>query len=199
MIKCHALVSQITPYNCVFVLVNYQTKLASTIDSKDVLPVIDTALLLAKTAKIFEIPTILTTIGGDTYGGPLLMPLRMVFPNKRPFNCDTLSVWEDRKVAAALKKTTRKTIVMAGLWTNFSLTLSTIHAVQAGYRVYVVSDGCGELSEEDDKIAAQRMVEAGAVLIDSSQILLQFQDYPRAESQKSASLEWESGGASPGC
>ena len=172
-----AFVSQINPHNCIFVLVNYQTKLASTISSKDVAPVIDTALLLAKTAKTFEIPIILTTICAHTFGGPLLTPLRTVLPNREPIDCRTLSVWEDKEVSAVLEKIGRKKLVMAGFWTNFSLTLSAIQALQAGFKVYIVSDACGDLSDGDDKVAVRRMIAAGAVVVNSSQLLFQFHNY----------------------
>jgi len=174
-VESHTAISQLTPGNCIFILVNYQTKLAFTINSKDQPALINNAVRLAKIAKAFEIPVILTTIGAATFGGPLLSPLQMVFPDQNPFNCDKLSIWENTRVSAALKKTARKKIVMAGLWTNFTVALSAIQALHAGYQVYIASDACAELSDIDNDSAVQRMIEAGAVSLDSSQILLHFE------------------------
>ena len=167
--------NQLTPWNCIFVLINYQTKLAFTINSRDLQPLIDNTLCLAKLARTFEIPTILTTICADSFGGPLLTPLRTVFPDQSPIDCNKLSVWENKSVLRTVNKLGRKKLVMAGLWTNFSVAVSAVQALHAGYDVYVVSDACAELSPADNDMAVQRMIEAGAVSLACSRIFLHFQ------------------------
>ena len=172
--KNHATIIQLTPGNCIFILINYQTKLAFTINSKDQSALINNVVRLAQIAKTFEIPVILTTIGAETFGGPLLPPLKMVFPDQSVMDCNKLSIWEDRRISNALKRIARKKLVMAGFWTNFSVALSAIQALQAGYEVYIVSDACAELSETDNDMAVQQMIKAGAVSLECSQILFRF-------------------------
>ena len=173
--ETQTILGQLTPGNCIFILVNYQTKLAFTINSKDLPTLIDNAVHLAKIARSFEIPLILTTIGAETFGGPLLSPLRSAFPDQDPINCNKLSIGENRRISAEMKRIARKKLVMAGLWTNFTVALSAIQALQAGYEVFIVSDACAELSDTDNDMAVQRMIEAGAVPLDCSRILLHFQ------------------------
>ncbi len=167
--------NQLTPGNCSILLINYQTKLAFTINSRDLQPLIDNALCLARLARTFEIPTILTTICADSFGGPLLTPLQKAFPDQDPIDCNKLSIWESRSVIRTVNKMGRRKLVMSGLWTNFSVAVSAIQALQAGYEVYVVTDACAELSSTDNDMAVQRMIEAGAVSLACSQIVLHFQ------------------------
>jgi nicotinamidase-related amidase len=168
--------SQLTPGNCIFVLINYQTKLAFTINSENLPPLINNAVRLAKIARTFEIPTLLTTICADSFGGPLLSSLQMVFPDQDPIDCNKLNVWESGRASTALKKIGRKKLVMAGLWTDFSVAVSAIQALRTGYDVYIATDACAELSDADNDMAVQKMIEAGAVPLDSSRILLHFKD-----------------------
>lgn len=172
-----AILSQLTPGNCIFIMINYQTKLAFTINSKDLPVLTNNAVRLAKIARTFEIPILLTTICADSFGGPLLSPLQKVFPDQDPIDCNKLNVWENGRASAVLKKLGRKKLVMAGLWTDFSVAVSAIQALRSGYEVYIVSDACAELSAADNDMAVQKMIEAGAVPLDSSRLLLHFKAY----------------------
>ncbi len=62
-----------------------------------------------------------------------------------------------------VKKTGRKKIVFAALWTEICLALPAIHALGDGYDVYVVTDASGGVSVEAHERAIQRLVQAGAV------------------------------------
>jgi len=167
--------SPLDPGSCVFILINYQTKLAFTINSKAVSGLIRNAVRLAEIAEFHGVPTILTTIGMNSFGGPLLSQIQAVFPGQEPIDCDTVSIWENGRVSASLKEKGRKKLVMAGLWTNFSVALSAIQARMAGYKVYIVSDACGELNDADNEAAIQRMIETGVVPLDCSQVFSIFQ------------------------
>jgi nicotinamidase-related amidase len=183
--------SKITPWNCIFILINYQTKLAFTFNSRDLQPLIDNALCLAKLARTFEIPTILTTICSDSFGGPLLPPLQTVFPDQDPIDCNKLSVWENRRISRAVSKIARRKLVMAGLWTNFSVAVSAVQALQRGYEVYVIADACAELSTADNDDAVQKMIGEGAVPLDCSRLLLHFKAYVQPfRPERSLDLDW---------
>jgi nicotinamidase-related amidase len=183
--------NQLTPGNCVFIMINYQTKLAFTINSKDLPPLINNAVRLAKIARTFEIPTLLMTICADSFGGPLLPSLQMVFPDKDPIDCNKLNVWESGRASTLLKKIGRKKLVMAGLWTDFSVAVSAIQALRRGYEVYIVSDACAELSEADNDLAVQKMIEAGVAPLDCSQIVLHFKAYQQpSHPERSLDSDW---------
>jgi nicotinamidase-related amidase len=163
--------NKLTPYNCVAVLINFQTGLLSTIDSIESKTLTENAFALAKTVSLLGIPAILTTIGASTFGGPLLPQLRITLGNGRLVECHTVSVWENRRVYREVKRTGRRKIIMAGLWTDFCIADSAIQALKAGYEVYMVTDASGDLNAKAQETGIRRMIPAGARPMKSRQIL----------------------------
>ena len=157
------------------ILIDCQTELALTVSSIDGQILLKNTVSLAKAAKSFNIPTILTTIRARSFGGPIFPQLEKIFPDRKPIDCNTMSVWEDRNVVAEVRKTCSKKLVMSGVWTDFCVALSTVHALKDGYEVYVVTDACGDLSVRAHEMAIERMIQAGAVTITLSKVLLELQ------------------------
>jgi nicotinamidase-related amidase len=114
--------------------------------------------------KIFGVPTILTTVLADR-GGKLLKPLQDVFPDQKPIDRTFINTWEDARVVDAVKKTGRKKIIMAALWSEICLAMPAIQAAGEGYEVYAVTDASGGVSAEAHEMAVRRMVMAGVVPI----------------------------------
>jgi nicotinamidase-related amidase len=85
-----------------------------------------------------------------------------VFAPRLPINRTFINCWEDRRVVEAVKKTGRKKLVMAALWTEMCLAMPAIHAMGDGYDVYVVTDASGGVSPEAHDMAIRRLVAAGA-------------------------------------
>jgi len=119
---------------------------------------------LAKGAKIFGVPTLLTTVL-ERQGGHLLKQLQDVFPDQKPIDRTFINTWEDKRVVDWVKATGRKKVVMAALWTEICLAFPVIQAVGEGYEVYFVTDASGGVSIEAHEMGIQRMVQAGAVPI----------------------------------
>jgi nicotinamidase-related amidase len=117
---------------------------------------------LAKIAKVFEVPTILTTVLAAR-GGNLIKGLQEVFPEQKPIDRTFINTWEDRNVTDVVKKSGRKQLVLAGLWTEICLAMPTIQALGEGYDVFIVTDASGGVSLEAHDMAVRRMVAAGAV------------------------------------
>src|SRR5689334_17965575 len=107
----------LTPDNCVLVLIDHQPFQFANLHSHDPTMIINNVVALAKTAKIFGVPTILTTVLEER-GGYLLKGLQDVFPEQKPIDRTFINTWEDRRVVDAVKATGRKKIVMAALWTE---------------------------------------------------------------------------------
>lgn len=174
--------SLLTPDNCAVILIDYQSQMAFGVESMDRQTLTNNAVGLAKAAKIFNIPTILTTIAKSTFSGPMFPQLQSVFPSQEPIDRAIINAWEDQRVVKAVEKTGRKKLVMGGLWTEVCIVLPTIQALEAGYEVYVVTDACGGVSKTAHDMAIQRMVQAGAVPITWMQFLLELQrDWARQE------------------
>ncbi len=166
---------RLNPFNCVVILIDFQTHLLLTIGSIAPQTLIENASDLARIAKLLNIPTILTTVGTKSFGGPLIPQLQVIFPSQEPIECTTMSLWDESKVFGVVEGTGRRRLVMAGLWTDFCVALTTIQALELGYEVYVVSDACGDLSTEAQEAAIRRMVQAGATSVECRQVLAELQ------------------------
>ena len=116
----------LTPENCVVLLIDHQPFQLSNVNSHDPTIVINNVTGLAKTAKAFGIPTILSTVN-EARGGALFKQLQAVFPDQKPIDRTFINAWEDRRVVEAVKKTGRKKLVIAALWTE--MTMSRIRSV----------------------------------------------------------------------
>jgi len=154
----------LTPDDCVLLLIDHQPFQFAGLRSHDTQTVINNVVGLAKAAKIFNVPTLFSTVLEER-GGYLLEPLQAVFPEQKPIDRTFINTWEDQRVVDWVKRTGRRKIVMAALWTEICLAMPAIHALGDGYDVYIVTDASGGVSLEAHEMAVSRMVQAGAVPI----------------------------------
>jgi nicotinamidase-related amidase len=154
----------LTPDNCVLVLIDHQPFQFCGLRSHDTQTIINNVVGLAKAAKAFDVPTLLTTVV-EKQGGYLIKALQDVFPEQKPIDRTFINTWEDARVVDWAKKSGKKKIVMAALWTEICLAMPAIQALGEGYEVYIVTDASGGVSLEAHEMAVQRMVQAGAVPI----------------------------------
>src|SRR5712672_276260 len=152
----------LTPDNCVVVLIDHQPFQLANVNSHEPTMVINNAIGLAMTAKTYGIPTILTTVNEDS-GGQIFKGVQDIFPDHKTINRTYINAWEDQRVVEAVKKTGRRKVVFAALWTEMCLAMPAIHALGDGYDVYIVTDASGGVSVEAHDMAVRRMMQAGAV------------------------------------
>jgi nicotinamidase-related amidase len=158
--------AMLTPDNCVLILIDHQPFQVSAVKNIDVALMINNTVMLAKSAKAYNVPTLLTTVVKDR-GGNLMKPLQDVFPEQKPLDRTFINTWEDKNVVQWVEKTGRKKLVMAALWTEICLAFPVIHALGDGYEVYFVTDASGGTSVEAHEMGIQRMIQAGAIPITS--------------------------------
>ncbi|WP_368518551.1 hydrolase [Rhizobium sp.] len=171
----------LTPENSVVLLIDHQPFQFANLHSHEPTMVLNNVVGLAKAAKGFRVPTILTTVLQDR-GGFLAKQLQDVFPEQQPIDRTFINTWQDDRVVDAIKKTGRKKIVMAALWTEVCLAMPAIQALGEGYEVYVVTDASGGVSAEAHGMAVQRVVQAGAVPITWLAVMAEWQrDWARLE------------------
>jgi len=163
---------RLTANNCAVILMDYQPQLALAISSTDGGSLMSKAINIAKVATTFSIPTILTTVAATSFGGPLLPKLQEVSPGLKPIDRMTINPWDDSRVLTTIEKAGRNKLVVAGLWTNFGVSIFVLEALKAGYEVYIVVDACGDMSTEAHRIAIERMLQEGAVPMTWLQLLL---------------------------
>jgi len=172
----------ITPDNSVFLFVDHQPQMFFGVGNADRQSIINATVGLGKTAKAFNVPTVLTTVAAKTFSGHLLPSLAEVFPGADIIDRTTMNAWEDQAVVDAIKATGRTKIILSGLWTEVCLVLPALSALAQGYEVYVVADASGGVSTDAHELAIRRMEAAGAVPVTWVQVLLELQrDWARGE------------------
>lgn len=174
--------SLLTPQNCTVIFIDHQPQMTFGVANIDRQTLVNNTLLLAKAARIFRVPTILTTVETTSFSGPMWPQLLDVFPEHRPIERTSMNSWEDKGFVSAVEKSGRKKLVIAALWTEVCLAFPAIQAMEAGYEVYAVADASGGTSQMAHDYAMQRIVQAGAVPVTALQVLLEFQrDWARKE------------------
>ncbi|MGA5699055.1 hydrolase [Peterkaempfera bronchialis] len=172
----------LSPDDSVVLLVDHQPQMFFGTTSADRADIINATVGLAKAARVFDVPVVLTTVASKTFSGPLLPPLAELFPDTQPIDRTTMNCWEDPRVVEAVKATGRSRIVLAGLWTEVCVALASLSAVDQGYAVYVPTDACGGVSVEAHQNAVKRMVQHGIVPVTWLTTLLEWQrDWGRTE------------------
>ena len=124
----------LTPQNAVLVLIDHQPQMAFAAQSMDTQLLVNNVTGLAKAAKVFKIPTMLTTVASKTFSGPIFAPVQAVFPEQTPIDRTTMNSWEDKRVVEAVQKTGRKKVVIAALWTEVCLATAGLSAAEARAR-----------------------------------------------------------------
>ncbi|HSY56782.1 MAG TPA: hydrolase [Bradyrhizobium sp.] len=150
----------LTPQNSALLLIDHQAFQFANLHSHEPTLIVNNVAGLAKTAKVFQVPTILTTVLEER-GGLLIKDVQDVFPDQKPINRTFINAWEDKRVVEAVKKTGRKKLLIASLWTEMCLAMPAIQAQGEGYEVYAVTDASGGVSVEAHDMAIRRMVQAG--------------------------------------
>ncbi|MFD7736117.1 hydrolase [Kitasatospora phosalacinea] len=172
----------LTPENAVVLFVDHQPRMFFGTGSGDRTSIVNSTIGLAKTARAFDVPVVLSTVAAESFSGPILPQLADVFPEQEVIDRSTMNAWEDPAFVAAVKATGRGKIILAGLWTEVCLVLPALSALGQGYEVYVVADASGGVSPAAHEHALQRMVAAGAVPVTWVQVLLELQrDWARQE------------------
>ncbi len=154
----------LTPEESVLLLIDHQPFQFANLHSHEPTMVVNNVVGLAKGAKVFDVPTVLTTVLEER-GGLIIKGLQEVFPEQKPINRTLINTWEDSRVVNAIEKTGRKKLIVAALWTEICLAMPVIQALGDDYEVYFVTDASGGVTPEAHEMAVRRMVQAGAVPI----------------------------------
>jgi nicotinamidase-related amidase len=187
----------LTPQNAALILIDHQPQMAFATHSIDTGALVNNVTGLAKAAKVFGVPTILTTVAAKSFSGPLFPSVQAVFPEQTPIDRTTMNSWEDPKFLAAVKATGRKKLVIAALWTEVCLMGPALGAIDDGFEVYVVTDASGGVTTEAHEMAIERMMQAGAAPVTWLQVMLEWQrDWARTATYDAVTaIAKEHGGA----
>ncbi|PRA31224.1 hydrolase [Pseudomonas poae] len=165
----------LNPSNSTLILIDHQPQMSFGVQSIDRQTLKNNTVALAKAAKIFNVPTIFTSVETKSFSGYIWPELLSVFPDQQPIERTSMNSWEDKALVAAVKSTGRKKLIMAALWTEVCLNFPALEALAEGYEVYIVTDASGGTTKEAHDMSIQRMIQAGAVPVTWQQVLLEYQ------------------------
>jgi nicotinamidase-related amidase len=165
----------LTPDNCVVAFIDLQPQMLFGVCNFDRQAVINNNVALAKGTRVFDVPVVLSTVETQGFSGYTWPQLLAALGNPAPIERSSMNSWDDKNFVAAVQKTGRKKIVLAGLWTETCVALPTVQAIHDGYEVYVVEDCCGDISQLAHENAMKRVVQAGARPVTSLSVILEWQ------------------------
>lgn len=172
----------LTPQDHTLIMIDFQSQMAFATKSIDAVALRNNAALVAHAAAGFGASTILTTVAEKSFSGPMFDEITNAFPGQALLDRTSMNTWEDAGVIARVNEIGKQRIVLAGLWTSVCIVGPALSALDQGFEVYVITDACGDVSEEAHERAVTRMVQAGASPITSLQYLLELhRDWARAE------------------
>ena len=165
----------LTPDNCVVTIIDLQPQMLFGVGNFDRQSIINNNLVLAKAARVFDVPVVLSTVETESFSGHMWPQIKAVFPNQSPIERSSMNSWDDQNFVAAVEKTGRKKIVLSGLWTETCVALPTIQAIHDGYEVYVVEDCCGDINQLSHDNAMKGLMQAGAKPVTALSVMLEWQ------------------------
>lgn len=177
----------LNPTNHSLLLIDHEGQMTFATHSISTTELRNNVGLVAGASKIFNIPTVVTTVAEKSFSGPVFPEILEFYPEATSGYVDrtTMNTWEDVNAHKAITSKGKKKIVMAGLWTSVCIVGPALSALTEGYDVYVITDASGDISKEAHDQAVTRMVQAGAKPITSLQYLLELQrDWSRKETYK---------------
>ena len=161
--------------NSALIFIDHQPQMAFGVANIDRQQLKNNVVGLAKAGKIFNVPTLFTSVETESFSGYIWPELLAVHPEITPIERTSMNSWEDAAFVKAVEATGRKKLVISALWTEVCLTFPALMALEAGYEVYVVTDTSGGTSVDAHERSIDRMVQAGAVPVTWQQVLLEYQ------------------------
>lgn len=174
--------------NAALLLIDHQVGTMKLIRNIPLEVVKRNTLALAKTARILDLPVVLTSSQEDNVQGPLIGELEEILPSafqSRVKRAGIVNAWQDPAFKAAVEATERRNLIMAGVTTDVCLVYPSISAVEEGYRVQAVMDASGSPYDISEEMSRRRMERAGVILTATNTLMAELaQDWSRPEGRK---------------
>lgn len=153
---------RITPQNSAVLFIDHQTGLCNGVTTQNPTEFKANVIGLAKVARIFGLPAVITTSAEDGPNGPFLPEVRTLLPDAKVVaRPGEINSWDNADFVDAVKATGRKKLLVAGVSTEVCVAFVALSAVRAGYEVYAVIDASGSWNKLVEETAIKRMVQSG--------------------------------------
>jgi nicotinamidase-related amidase len=151
--------------DCALVLIDYQKEMFETIRSETKADLVELNVrLLARTARAFNIPIVLSTVGVEyEINGPTRPLIASDLPGTKAIDRSSMNAFEDDAFREAVVNTGRRRLIFGGLHTEICLTFAVLQALKDGYDGMYVTDAVGGRSQTAHRTAIERLAHAGAV------------------------------------
>jgi nicotinamidase-related amidase len=151
--------------DCALVLIDYQNEMFEVIRSETNADLVELhARLLAKTAKAFDMPIVLSTVGvAYGFNGPTLPSILSELEDIEPIDRSSMNAFEDQAFRKAVETTGRKRLIIGALHTEICLAFASVQALEDGYEVLYVTDAVGGRSQIAHRTSIERLAHAGTV------------------------------------
>jgi len=152
----------LTGQNAALVVIDYQPSQMQTVTSMDRGLLIDNIVSVARLARTFDLPVVLSTVNVANGQGPTIPELKAVLSDTKEIDRTEINSWENAEFRSAVEATGRRKLIMTALWTEVCLAFPSLDALRDGFEVYPVVDAVGGTSEEAHRAGLERIVQAGA-------------------------------------
>jgi len=164
-----------TAEDSAIVFIDHQPQMLFGVANFDRQTIINNNVALCKAARVFDVPVVLSTVETKGFSGNMWPQIQAIYPDRTPIERSSMNSWDDKNFVAAIEKSGKKKILLAGLWTETCITLPTIQAIHDGYEIYVVEDCCGDLTQLAHENAMKRVIQAGAKPVTAVMVMLEWQ------------------------
>ena len=172
----------LTPHNCAVVFLDHQEQILAAVSDRERQDLLESVLVLARSANIFGVPVILSVMECKQFVGKLASQLSEQFPGTAPLKRTSMNAWDDSSFVSAVKHSGRRNFLLAALWSEACLVFPALQMLEEGYGIYVVRDASLGAHPAAHEMALRRIEQAGGVSLTALQVLLEFQrDWAKAE------------------
>ena len=165
----------LTPDNCVVTMIDLQPQMLFGVSSFDRQMIINNNVALAKAARVFGVPVVLSSVETKSFSGNTWPQVLAALGNPAPVERSSMNSWDDPNFVAAVERSGKRKIVLSGLWTETCVALPSVQMIHDGYEVFVVEDCCGDVSTLAHDNAMKRVIQAGAKPVTSLSVMLEWQ------------------------
>lgn len=160
----------------VMLLLDHQSGLFEVVKDIPVAELRANTAMLAKLAHQLNIPLITTASIPEGPNGPLMPEIHQYAPHAVHISRrGEVNAWDNDLFVKEVRKSGRKTLIMAGVWTSVCVMFPALDATAAGFKVYAVIDASGDPSEMSSRTTVARFIQAGVVPISANAVLCELQ------------------------
>ena len=189
----HDIGSRIDPGDTLLLFVDLQAGIVELSRTVAVERLKKGVLGLSKLAKIFGMPSVISGVADQNGAAPKMIPQIADGIGGYPVHQRTTAdSFRNEAIVAAVEATGRKTLLISGVSSEVAVQLPALTAADMGYRVFVVVDACGGMSERTEQAAIQRISKAGVAIVSVMTLAGELAgDFRTAEAQAAIGVLYE--------